>query len=192
MARPRKITDEQLLAAAGTVISRLGPGFTLADVAAEAQVAAGTLVHRFGSRHGLLVALAAAAAQAARDRMTAAAAAAGDPVAAVKEALLGLYAPLDDPLTAARNLAQLAADLADDELRARLGEFHVAVTDGLCLLLSRARAGGMPPAAVAARILAAAADGTALHWSVRPEGSLRERMSTDLGAILAGWRGEQR
>ena len=57
MARPRKHTDEAIIAAAGRVIGRSGPGFTLAEVAAEAGVAAGTLVHRFGSKHGLLVAM---------------------------------------------------------------------------------------------------------------------------------------
>src|SRR3954463_12933808 len=57
MARPREITDERLLDAAAGRISRLGPGFTLADVAAEARVAVGTVAQRFGSKHGLLVAM---------------------------------------------------------------------------------------------------------------------------------------
>ena len=57
MARPRKISDERMVQAAGAVIERLGPSFTLADVAKEAGIAAGTLVQRFGSKHGLLVAM---------------------------------------------------------------------------------------------------------------------------------------
>lgn len=57
MARPRSITDERLLAAAETVIGRCGPGFTLAQVAAEAGVAVGTAGQRFGSKAGLLQAL---------------------------------------------------------------------------------------------------------------------------------------
>jgi predicted dithiol-disulfide oxidoreductase (DUF899 family) len=34
----------------------------------------------------------------------------------------------------------------------------------------------------------AIADGTAIHWSTCPVGSLRARMRADLEAVLAGWR----
>jgi AcrR family transcriptional regulator len=194
--RPRKIDDEHLLAAAASAISRLGPAFTLADVATEAQVAAGTLVHRFGSRHGLLVALMDSAIASARRRMTAAAGSCDATLTGVRTVLADQYAPLDDPLTAARNLAQLGFDLADSDLRERLAVMYVAVRDGLCTLLAEAAARGelpcAPPPAIAARILAAAADGTALHWSARPEGSLRERLTTDIDAILTGWQGKER
>lgn len=200
MARPRTITDERLLTAAGVAISRLGPAFTLADVAREAGVAAGTLVQRFGSKHGLLVAMTRAAidglragvatpgadAAAPADR-----AAPGDPVDAVVDAVVAVYAPLDDPDTAANNLAQLAYDLADAELRGLMADFHAAMEAGLCPLLERAIAagalGGAPPPAVAARILSAAADGTAMHWSARPEGGLSDRLRGDLTAITDGW-----
>jgi AcrR family transcriptional regulator len=195
VARPRKIDDEALLSAAASAISRHGPAFTLADVAAEARVAAGTLVHRFGSRHGLLVALLDAATASVSSRMTAAAGSRDAAVTAVRSVLVDQYAPLDDPLTAARNLAQLGADLADGDLRERLAGMYAAVREGLCTLLERAAARGelpaAPPPGIAARILAAAADGTALHWSARPEGSLRERLTTDIDAILAGWQGKE-
>jgi AcrR family transcriptional regulator len=195
VARPRKINDEELLSAAASAISRLGPAFTLADVATEARVVAGTLVHRFGSRHGLLVALMDSAIASARRRMAAAAGSCDNAPAAVRALLVDRYAPLDDPLTAARNLAQLGFDLADSDLRERLAAMYAAVRDGLCTLLEQAAARGelpgAPPAAIAARILAAAADGTALHWSARPEGSLRERLTTDIDAILTGWQGRE-
>ncbi|WP_039739186.1 TetR family transcriptional regulator, partial [Saccharomonospora halophila] len=57
MGRPRRISAERLLEAAGAVIGRVGPGFTLAAVAEEAGVSVGSVAGRFGSRHGLLVAL---------------------------------------------------------------------------------------------------------------------------------------
>jgi hypothetical protein len=41
---------------------------------------------------------------------------------------------------------------------------------------------------VAARVLTAIADGTAIHWSACPVGSLGARMRADLEAVLAGWR----
>src|SRR5690348_9394926 len=113
MARPREISDERMLGAAGVVIARLGPGFTLADVAAEAKVAAGTLVHRFGSKHGLLVAMTKAAIESLRNDLQSA-----EPAQGAVAVLVGVFAALDDPATAANNLAQLAVDLADEELRA--------------------------------------------------------------------------
>ncbi|GIH15325.1 TetR/AcrR family transcriptional regulator [Rugosimonospora africana] len=190
MARPRKVSDERLVAAAGTAIGRLGPGFTLADVAAEAQVSAGTLVHRFGSKHGLLLAMLRAAT--ADARAAPAGAPVADPVAAVRDALVERYRPLDDPGSAANNLAQLAADLSDERLRAGMAEFYDAVRAGTRALLRRAvDAGalpGAPPVPVAARILTAVADGAAIHWSTDPRGSLRHRLAADLDAILAGWR----
>jgi AcrR family transcriptional regulator len=185
MARPRGITDERLLDAAAVAITRLGPGFTLADVAREAGVSVGTVAQRFGSKHGLLVAMTKAAIAAIPAGMRAD----GDsPV----QALVAAYAPLDDPGTAANNLAQLAFDLADEELRGLMAEFYAAMEAEVAALVQRAVddgwLGGAPPSAIAARILTAVADGTAIHWSARPQGGLGERLRADLEAVVAGWR----
>ncbi|MFL6078117.1 MAG: TetR family transcriptional regulator C-terminal domain-containing protein [Mycobacteriales bacterium] len=113
-----------------------------------------------------------------------------DPVAAVREALLRWYAPLDDPASAANNHAQLAADLGDPLLRAMMGDFYALMEAGLVPLIERA-AGQLPkapPPPVAARILTALVDGTAVHWSARPAGSLLDRLRTDLDAVLAAWK----
>ncbi|GAA5200163.1 TetR/AcrR family transcriptional regulator [Rugosimonospora acidiphila] len=181
-----------MLAAAAAVIGRAGPGFTLADVAAQAQVSAGTLVHRFGSKHGLLLAMVRTAVEDTRREMSALGAGDGDPLAALVRAIVERYAPLDDPATAANNLAQLAADLSDEALRAAMADLYAAVRHGIGALLRRAvEAGalpGAPPVPVAARILAATADGTAIHWSTHPHGGLRRRLATDLDHILVGWR----
>jgi AcrR family transcriptional regulator len=184
VARPRGITDERLLDAAALVIGRLGPAFKLADVAAEARVAVGTVAQRFGSKHGLLVAMTRTAIEQMRTGMTDE----GSPV----DALVSAYAPLDDPHTAAHNLAQLAFDLADEELRALMAEFYAVMEAQVAVLVRReqdeGRLGEAPPPEVAARILTATADGTAVHWSARPRGGLIERMKADLDAIVAGWR----
>lgn len=197
VARPRKITDERLLDAAAMAIGRFGPAFTLADVARDAGVAAGTLVQRFGSKHGLLVAMARAAIDDLRKGMAAPVADPADPanaVDAVVDAVVAVYAPLDDPSRAANNVAQLAYDLADAELRGLMADFYATMETGLCRLLDRAAGAGAlrgaPPAPVAARVLAATADGAAVRWSARPDGGLGDRLRADLGAILAGWRHE--
>ena len=192
MARPQKYSDELLLAAAATVISRLGPAFTLADVAEEAQVVVGTVAHRFGSKHGLLVAMMEAAIESLRREIRAAVADAADPVAAVKRGLLEHYARLGTPGAAANNLAQLGVDLADDDLRDGLSRLYAVMEAELHPPLARAAAAGelsgAPSTPVAARILTALADGASMHWSARPQGELVNRLDADLEAVLAGWR----
>ena len=188
MARPRSITDERLLDAAGTVISRLGPGFTLADVAREASVAVGTLAQRFGSKHGLLVAMARSAIDGMPARMRGSST--GDPVEDLVQALVAAYEPLDDPATAHNNLAQLSVDLADAELRGLMAEFYSSMETEVARLVEAAAGAlpGAPPPALAARILTSIADGTAIHWSARPDGGLCARLQADLTAIVGGWR----
>jgi AcrR family transcriptional regulator len=170
VARPRSISDERLLTALGKVISTRGPGFTVADVAAEAGVSVGTVSQRFGSKHGLLKALS----QQALRQVKAQVRAAPD----IRTAILDVYRALDDPATAANNLGQLATDLADLELRALLGEFHA-------VLAAELAAHGSPQLA---RILAALANGTAITWSVDPRGSLLDRLAEDIDAVLKGWQ----
>src|SRR5918992_5126590 len=57
--RPRTIDDGDILQAAAMTISRVGPSnFTLADVASAVGLSPATLVQRFGSKRGLMLALA--------------------------------------------------------------------------------------------------------------------------------------
>ena len=65
MGRPRTKSDAAVLEAAAVVFGRTGPSFTLADVAKEAGLAPATLVQRFGSKRGLLLALSKTAAEGA-------------------------------------------------------------------------------------------------------------------------------
>ena len=73
MSRPRGVSDAAILHAAAEVIGRTGPsGLTLAAVAEEVGLVPGTVLQRFGSKHGLLVAMArqsAVDAQALRERV---------------------------------------------------------------------------------------------------------------------------
>ena len=66
MGRPRTMPDAAVLEAASRVIARFGPSrFTLSEVAEEAGLAPATLLQRFGSKRGLLLALAQMAAEGA-------------------------------------------------------------------------------------------------------------------------------
>jgi AcrR family transcriptional regulator len=187
MARPRKISDDALLAAAATALGRHGPRFTLAHVAEAAGVATATAAERVGSKHGLLMWMATTATAGVRAGARAAAAAAPDPVAAVRAAAVVGVEGIDDPATTANHLAQLGADLADPELRAEVARMWAAHRDELERLLDAADLPAAPPPAVAARILAALVHGAQVHWAVGPEGSLRERLEQDVGAVLTAW-----
>src|SRR4051812_2405333 len=114
--RPRTATDAELLAAATRAVSRVGPvRLTLADVAAEAGVAPATLMQRFGSKRGLLLALAREGSAAAGETMATIRSAHPSPLealAAVADCLTGM-APSPEEL--ANHLAFLCIDLTDPE-----------------------------------------------------------------------------
>ncbi|HWM06361.1 MAG TPA: TetR/AcrR family transcriptional regulator [Actinophytocola sp.] len=188
MGRPRKISDEELLAACGRVIGRHGPGFTLAQLATEAGVAVGTVSGRFGSKHGLLLAMMTTASASVEQRMRAAAAKHTDPVNAVTAAVLVTAEAVDDQATTTNHLAQLGIDLSDPALREGLGVLRSRVRGVLRSLLAAAALPGAPPPPRAARIIAAMAHGTQLDWALAPSGKLADRLRADVRAVLASWR----
>ncbi|MBB3049731.1 AcrR family transcriptional regulator [Prauserella isguenensis] len=172
MARPRTITDERLLTATAAVIERVGPGFTLAQVAREAGVAVGSVAQRFGSKAGLLRALTEQGRTQAVERMRTAADAAESAESAVRAALLAVFGELGaaGDSGVANHLAQLGTDLADPDLRGLLGLHYAALRQELSGLLRAAAGDGWcgPAPDVAARVLLSAVNGAALHWSLRP------------------------
>jgi AcrR family transcriptional regulator len=188
VGRPRKISDDELMDACGRVIGRRGPGFTLAQVAAEAGVAVGTVSGRFGSKHGLLLAMMRAAADGVADRMRAAAARQADPVAAVVAAALVTAEGVTDPATTSNHLAQLGVDMSDPALREGLSTLRARVRDVLRVLIAAAGLPGAPPPARAARIVAGLAHGTQLDWALAPTGRLTDRLRADVRAVLDSWR----
>jgi AcrR family transcriptional regulator len=187
VGRPRKISDDELMAACGRVIGRHGPGFTLAQVAAEAGVAVGTVSGRFGSKHGLLLTMMTAAAAAVEQRMRAAAARFADPVDAVLAAVLVTADDVGDPATTTNHLAQLGVDMSDPLLRDGLAVLRARVRGVLRSLLAAAALPGAPPPARAARIVAGLAHGTQLDWALSPTGRLTQRLRADVGAVLRSW-----
>ncbi|MFL6123970.1 TetR/AcrR family transcriptional regulator [Actinophytocola sp.] len=187
MARPRKISDEGLLAAAGRAIGRYGPGFTLAQVANEAGVAVGTVAGRFGSKQNLLLAMMAVAAGSVGQRMRAAASGL-DPVAAIVAAALVITDGLDDPATVSNHLGQLGVDLADPALRGGFAELRASVRSVLAELFAAAELAGAPPPAQAARVVAALAQGALMDWALEPRDGIAEVLKADVEAVLTAWR----
>ena len=188
MGRPRKISDAELMAACGRAIGRHGPGFTLAHVAAEAGIAVGTVSGRFGSKHGLLLAMMTEAATGVAERMRAAADRHRDPVAAIVAAVVATAEGVADPATTSNHLAQLGIDMSDPALRADLAGLRTSVRDVIRSLLAAADLPAAPPPPRAARIVAALAHGTQLDWALAPTGKLPDRLRADVRAVLDSWR----
>ena len=116
MPRPKTASDAAVLGAAYRVISRLGPArLTLADVAREAKLSPATLVQRFGSKRGLLLALAKIEAGAVGDCFAAVRAAHGSPLAALLAAATEMTRHMKSPEELANGLAFLQMDVSDPD-----------------------------------------------------------------------------
>lgn len=190
VARPRTITDERLLEATSQVIARVGPGFTLAMVAGEAGVSVGTVAGRFGSKAGLLRRLTEHTTTTVAAGMRAAAEACPDPVDGLRAALVVTYLDLGDAEEAGNHLAQLGVDLQDPVLRSLVGQHYAAMCDELRRACAAASPSlpGMPPVDLAARVLLSLANGACMDWSIRPSGTLADRLGEEVDAVLTGWR----
>src|ERR1700759_1785376 len=109
--RPRKTSDEAILTATIRVMQRRSPvDLTLADVAREAGVVPATLIQRFGTKRGLLLAACRSTPGATARQF----AAAGAKYKTLLEALVELYADCSGfaptPEAVANGLAYLQVD----------------------------------------------------------------------------------
>src|SRR5262245_61149963 len=113
--RPRATSDDAIIGAAARAVSRVGPArLTLAHVAAELGIAPATIVQRFGSKRGLLLALARLGTSAGAE-CAALRAAHVSPLAAL-DAITTCYARMvSTPEELANHLAFLHIDLTDPE-----------------------------------------------------------------------------
>ena len=187
--RPRKVSDDEVFAAAHRAMTRLGPGeLTLAEIAAEAGVTAGALAQRFGSKRGLLLALAEHAAASAGDFIRELQAAHRSPLAAVRAYAECMAQLAQSPAALARNLAYLQIDLADPEFRAHLAVQARATRAGLHELLDAAVAAGELLPGTDARTLARTVEvvlgGSLLTWAFYRQGTAARWMREDVDAVL--------
>ncbi|MEU4302630.1 TetR/AcrR family transcriptional regulator [Kitasatospora aureofaciens] len=187
--RPRGVDDAVILRAAAEVMGRVGPaGLTLAAVAREVGLVPGTLIQRFGSKSGLLVAL---AEQSAKD-----ADALPERVRAEHETALGALAalvvrwlaPMDTPERFANHLAFLCTDLADPQLYEPALAAHLAQRRAIESLLAEAVAAGELNAGTNVAVLAGSVQaitaGAGLVWALERRGALAQRLRHELRAVL--------
>ncbi len=190
--RPRTISDADILRATGRAISRVGAvRLTLADVAAEAGLAAPTLVQRFGSKRGLLLAFARQGPGAARDHFAAVRRRQPSPLGALLTALSEMAGPVGSPEALANHLTVLHLDLTDPEFHALAVEHAAAVRQELAALLEAAVEAGELLAGDTGRLaeaLQVAYNGALVTWAVDRQGRLETRIRGQATLLLAPYR----
>jgi AcrR family transcriptional regulator len=190
--RPRTVDDAAILDAAGRIISRQGPGrFTLADIGAEVGLSAAALVRRFGSKRGLMLALA----RAARDSVEACFAVVRrsnrSPLAAVLAAGTEMTRYVNSPEEMSNHLAFLQTDLNDPDFYAVMLENSRQILEGYRRLLDEAVAAReLVPCDTArlARAVDALAGGSLIGWAVHRGGTAEAWVRYDLGTLLEPYR----
>ncbi|WP_405677075.1 TetR/AcrR family transcriptional regulator [Streptomyces sp. NBC_01511] len=194
VGRPRGVDDAAILRATADVVGRVGPaGLTLAAVAREVGLVPGTLMQRFGSKRGLLLALAErsagqaeAEARKAPERLRREH---GSALAALTALLVESMEPMTDPETYANHLAFLCLDLAEPEFHGHALAFHRAERRAVEELLTAAAAAGELRAGTDVRPLArsvqAMSAGAGLIWALDREGTLAQRTREGIGEVLA-------
>jgi AcrR family transcriptional regulator len=194
--RPRTVPDEHILGAAHRAMSQLGPTrLTLAAVAREAGLSAATLVQRFGSKRGLMLALWAGALEGIDACFTMLRSAHHSPLATVVAAATEMARNTQSPEEAANHLAFLQIDLSDPEFYRHMVVMARRTDAGYRALLDEAVAAGelrRCDTARLARAIGALAGGSLIGWAVSREGSAESWVRADVEMLLAPYRAERR
>ena len=186
--RPRTIDDAGILEAAGRIISRHGPAkFTLADVGDEVGLSAAALVRRFGSKRGLMLALA----RSARDSVDACfdlvRQAHKSPLAALLAAATEMTRFVSSPEEMSNHLAFLQTDLSDPDFYEVMLENSRRIIDGYRKLLNEAVGAGeltRCDTARLARAVDAMSGGSLISWAVHRGGTAEAWVRHDLNTLL--------
>ena len=167
MARTRSLNDDQILQRVGDALGDVGNAWTLAGAAAAAGLHPATLIKRFGSRRGLLVALSKRWVNSIPSEPTS-----GD---AHQELLAWVDSTSASDVTGDQILTRidmLVEDLRDPELRALLHHGWQRNLAYLTALIDQARHDGRiracPSSETVARLLLDTAHGSLLRTAVAP------------------------
>lgn len=190
MSRPRKVSDDDVFAAAQRVMMRVGPAdLTLATIAAEAGVTAGALVQRFGSKRDLLLALSAGASGATDAFMAELRGKHSSPLAAIRDYAACMAHLAESPAALTRSLAYLQIDLTDPGFRKHLLAQSRATRRWLEATIREAvGAGELTSGAdpeTLSRAVEAALSGALLTWAIYREGTAANWIRDIIDAVLA-------
>ena len=194
MGRPRTISDEDIFAATERTMRRLGPAtLTLANVANEAGISAATLVQRFGSKRGLLLAVSKAAAAGGMDacfdmlRETT-----PSPLEQLIAAAMFMTQAVETPDQLANHMGFfLQVDLTDPDFYPHTLEMSRQMDAAYVRLANEAvDAGELIPCdtTALARAIGAVAGGSLLGWAVYREGTAADWVRRDIETLIAPYR----
>jgi AcrR family transcriptional regulator len=190
--RPRTIPDADILMAAIQVMARLGPvRLTLADVAREIGLSPATLVQRFGSKRGLLLAVAASGTEGIEACFDMVRAAHRSPLEALVAAATEMARMATSPEELANHLAFLQIDLSDPDFHRHTLDMSTRTNAGYRAFLDEAvRAGELVPCDTArlARAVSAIAGGSLIGWAIFREGTAEAFVRADLDTLLEPYR----
>ncbi len=199
--RPRTQSDEDILAGTVRVLSRIGPAkLTLAEVASEVGLSPATLVQRFGSKRGLLLALAsegaAHAGTAFSQALDSVAREGASPLGLLTRVLCDTAREFESPEALAHHLAVLQLDLSDPDFHRHALTYFQAQRAGIQALLEAAlEARELAPApgtrldtAALARAIQTTVQGSFLSWAVYREGEVVPWLQADLEHLLRPYR----
>jgi len=186
--RPQVLSDAELLEGAARAISRLGiMRLTLADVAAELKISPGTLVHRFGSKRGLLLGLLRRSLGRSAERRAALKAAGGSPYASLLALGDRMARHVETPEALANNLAFFQVVVSDPEFHRLMlsqarrirKEMGALIRDAInARELVRCDADNL------ARAVRATMDGSLLQWVIEREGTLASWIRRNIETVL--------
>jgi len=185
--RPRATSDADIIGATVRIVSRVGPHLTLADVAKEAGVSPATLVQRFGSKRGLLLACAAQAPASLPGEFARIRAAHRSPLAAVRGVADCMAAMIETPEAFANSLAFLQMDLVDADFQHHAAAHSRGMLGELTRLLDEAVSAGelrKTNTRLLARAIQAVISGALLQWAIDRDGAVIERLREDLDTVL--------
>jgi len=188
VGRHRIASEEAVLDAAVRSISRHGLAqLTLADVAAEAGLTAPTLVQRFGSKRGLLLAVSRYLGTAVKQAFESARARHRSPLAALVAALSVMTMGVTTPGGIANHLSFLQLDLTDPEFRSLAQAHSREFRTNINALLRQAMADGELPhddLEGLARTVQVVFSGVLVQWAIDGDRSLEFALRSEINRLL--------
>ena len=186
---PRKVSDEEVFAAAHRAMSRVGPReLSLAVIAEEAGVTASALVQRFGSKRALLSAFADRSASSASAMLRELRRKHESPLETVRAYAECMGELATSPAALARNLAYLQTDLTEPDLREALRRQALVTRAELRRLLQEAVEAGelnaSTPAAALSRTIEHVLAGALLTWAIHQNGSAKRWVRSAVDGVL--------
>jgi AcrR family transcriptional regulator len=185
--RPRATSDADILSATYRVVSRLGPNLTLADVAKEAGLSPATLVQRFGSKRGLLLALASSGSKGLHEEFARIRAAHRSPLAAIVGVGDCIASMAESPEALSNSLVFLQMDLVDPEFHKHAhAHSRTMHGEGTRLLNDAVTAGELQVCDTRrlARAVQSLLSGSMLQWAIDRDSTVLERVHEDLDTLL--------